>query len=211
MSITSILADVQKELKAPKNQYNSFGKYKYRSCEDILEAAKPLCIAHGAVLTLGDTIEMVGERVYVKATAMLMSIEDNSIIEVSAYAREAEEKKGMDDAQITGSASSYARKYALSGLFCLDDTKDPDATNDGTDNTTKAKNNTKAKNMVDKAKDAGIGEPEYKCCDCGAPFNATVANGKSYTAEQIFRIAINGNTDNKPRCGQCAVKAGTKK
>ena len=119
------LLQIQSELKAPKGQYNSFGKYKYRSCEDILEAVKPLCVKYGVILTLSDEIVQVGERYYIKATARLRK-EGGSDILVTAYAREALDKKGMDDSQITGTASSYARKYALNGLFCIDDTKDAD-------------------------------------------------------------------------------------
>lgn len=115
------LADIQGKLKVPKNQTNSFGGYKYRSCEDILEAVKPLLGDN--VLTISDELVQVGERYYVKAIAKFNSTE------VTAYAREEEIKKGMDGAQITGSASSYARKYALNGLFLIDDTKDSDATN----------------------------------------------------------------------------------
>ncbi len=136
----SILSKIQKELKAPKGQQNSFGNYRYRSCEDILEAVKPLL--NGAVLTLDDEIVLIGDRYYVKATATLSEpykaekrdetlrivTEEIKIHKtlVSAYAREALEKKGMDASQITGAASSYARKYALNGLFCIDDTKDAD-------------------------------------------------------------------------------------
>lgn len=123
------LAKIQAELRAPKNQENKFGGYRYRSCEDILEAVKPLMVKHRAVLTISDTIEEVGGRVYVKATARFHAI-DGCCAEVSAYAREPESRKGMDESQITGAASSYARKYCLNGLFCIDDTKDADATND---------------------------------------------------------------------------------
>lgn len=121
------LVDIQAELKAPKGQYNSFGGYKYRSCEDILEAVKPLLRTFGLYITISDSIEEVGGKVYVKATATI-SDGDNQI-STTAYAREAETKKGMDDSQVTGTASSYARKYALNGLFAIDDTKDADATN----------------------------------------------------------------------------------
>ena len=120
---------IQKELKAPKGQFNSFGKYSYRSCEDILEALKPLLSQNGCVLTISDEIVQVGERFYVKATAILTDCEGGASAAVSAWAREEETKKGMDGSQITGSASSYARKYALNGLFCIDDTKDADASN----------------------------------------------------------------------------------
>jgi hypothetical protein len=123
--LTSKLASIQQTLKAPKGQMNTFGKYKYRSCEDILEAVKPLL--GYLVLTISDDIVEVGGRVYVKATASLSSGSGN--VSTTAFARESETKKGMDDSQITGSASSYARKYALNGLFCIDDTKDADATN----------------------------------------------------------------------------------
>ena len=118
------LSAVQMELKAPKGQYNSFGKYSYRSCEDILEAVKPLLSKNGLTLLLTDEPVAVGSRVYIKATARLMG--DNDVIEVTAYAREPEDKKGMDTSQVTGTASSYARKYALNGLFLIDDTKDAD-------------------------------------------------------------------------------------
>lgn len=121
------LIRIQNELKAPKGQYNSFGKYSYRSCEDILEAVKPLLSSYDCILTLSDEITLVGERYYVKATAILLNGAGDKV-EVTAYAREEEDKKGMDGSQITGAASSYARKYALNGLFCIDDTKDSDTT-----------------------------------------------------------------------------------
>lgn len=115
------------ELKAPKGQYNGFGKYYYRNCEDILEAVKPLCQKYSAVLMISDEIVVIGDRYYVKATASLTNLDDDGdFIGASAYAREAESKSGMDASQITGSASSYARKYALNGLFCIDDVKDAD-------------------------------------------------------------------------------------
>jgi hypothetical protein len=121
------LAKIQRELKAPKGQFNNFGKYKYRSCEDILEAVKPLL--GEAVLTISDEIIMIGDRYYVKARANLWIGSIASGITVTAYAREEADKKGMDGAQITGAASSYARKYALNGLFLIDDTRDADSTN----------------------------------------------------------------------------------
>lgn len=118
------LVAIQTDLKAPKGQKNTFGGYKYRSCEDILEAVKPLLAREGLVLNISDEVLEIGGRVYVKAKA---TITDGQNFQTStAYAREAETKKGMDPAQVTGTSSSYARKYALNGLFCIDDTKDPD-------------------------------------------------------------------------------------
>lgn len=116
-----------RELKAPKGQYNSFGKYSYRSCEDILEAVKPLLEEHGVMLHLSDDVTLVGERHYIVASAWLEDVETGQSTEkVTAFAREDETKKGMDGSQITGTASSYARKYALNALFLIDDTKDAD-------------------------------------------------------------------------------------
>ena len=123
MSIYQKLAKVQKELKAPKNQYNSFGKYHYRSCEDILEGLKH--VLGDLVVTLNDDIVMVGDRIYVKATVTVTDGKES--ISTCAFARESLTKKGMDDSQITGTASSYSRKYALDGMFLIDDTKDADS------------------------------------------------------------------------------------
>lgn len=131
MNIYEKLLNIQNELKAPKGQYNSFGKYKYRSCEDILEAVKPLCYKYKATLILSDTIRCIGDRYYIEAKARLIDAEqgiekEDTAVSNTALARESLEKKGMDDSQITGTASSYARKYALNGLFNIDDTKDAD-------------------------------------------------------------------------------------
>ena len=144
MNIYEKLLAIQQELKAPKGQYNSFGKYKYRSCEDILEAVKPICAKYKALLTVSDELVYMGDRYYIKATATLTNTEDSGVkiynheydeitkhpiletVTNTAFAREEETKKGMDGSQITGTASSYARKYALNGLFCIDDTKDAD-------------------------------------------------------------------------------------
>lgn len=119
-----ILQEIQQKLKAPKGQFNSFGGYHYRSCEDIVEALKPILAEYGAAIILSDEIVAVGERVYVKATATLKT--KDTEYSTTAYAREPAAKKGMDESQITGAASSYARKYALNGLFGIDDTKDAD-------------------------------------------------------------------------------------
>lgn len=126
LTINDKLSAIQTKIKAPKNLYNSFGKYNYRNAESILEAVKPYLESLNLFLVINDSIVMVGERYYVRATATLADCETGESIEVSAYARETEEKKGMDGSQVTGATSSYARKYALNGLFLLDDTKDAD-------------------------------------------------------------------------------------
>lgn len=118
------VGDIQHKLKAPKGQYNSFGKYNYRSCEDILEGVKPLLKEHDLALLIDDEIVQIGERYYVKATAKIT--DGREIVSATAYAREPDTKKGMDESQITGATSSYARKYALNALLCIDDTKDAD-------------------------------------------------------------------------------------
>ena len=139
------LMRIQAKLKAPKGQRNTFGNYNYRSCEDILEAVKPLLAEEGCALTLSDEIELIGDRYYIKATATLKS--DKEEIQVSAYAREEQAKKGMDSAQVTGATSSYARKYALNGLFCIDDNKDPD-TDEYTKQKKKAQESAKAEEKI---------------------------------------------------------------
>lgn len=133
---------VQVELKAPKNQYNNFGKYKYRSCEDILEGLRPLKEKYNFLVLLSDSHEYSEGRHYIKARVQFVDCDTGEKIEAEGLAREEEVKKGMDSSQITGSASSYARKYALNGLFAIDDTKDSDATNNGTQPTTQAKKST---------------------------------------------------------------------
>lgn len=129
--ILSKLATIQAELKAPKSQFNKFGGYSYRKAEDILEAVKPHLQKEGCILTCDDTLLLVGSRYYIKSTATLTCIEDGSAISTSGYAREEEEKKGMDGSQVTGASSSYARKYALNGLFAIDDNQDSDTSNQG--------------------------------------------------------------------------------
>lgn len=195
--INDVLQIIQTGLKAPKGQFNNFGKYAYRSCEDILEALKPLLAENKATLTLSDDVVAVADRIYIKATATLAVGEETR--STLGWAREEEAKKGMDASQVTGAASSYARKYALNGLFAIDDTKDSDVTNDGKGSGNK--NGTKPE------------EPkEYKCCDCGKTYTAfTSKEGKVYSAAQIYHIRESKNTDNKPRCQECATKAGTEK
>ena len=183
----------QAELKAPKNQYNSFGKYNYRSCEDILEAAKPINKKHGLVLLLTDKPVCIGQRYYIEATARLYDIESEQFIEATASAREADTKKGMDDSQVTGTASSYARKYALNGLYNIDDTKDADTDAYKKQTTT----NTTA-------------VPEYKCGDCGKPFEAfrDPTSGKTFTPAEVFQMAKKRNADGVARCADCRKKKG---
>lgn len=125
-NVNAILSAIQFELKAPKGQYNSFGKYNYRSCEDILEAVKPLLKKHGGLLTISDEMFTAGDRVYVKATATFTDNDGSVTISSTAFAREPNDQKGQSESQITGTASSYARKYALNGLFLIDDAKDAD-------------------------------------------------------------------------------------
>jgi hypothetical protein len=171
MKIIKQLTEVQIKLKAPKNQYNQFGKYNYRSCEDILEAVKPLLQTNGLNLVLSDSIETVGGRVYVKATAIVRNEEGESI-ENCAFARESETKKGMDDSQITGTASSYARKYALNGMFLIDDTKDAD-TNQYHEQT---------------QSDKQSGTQSLTCPECGNPITKGVKyKGQAFTPEQLYK------------------------
>lgn len=189
MNIYEKLLEIQNELKAPKSQYNDYGKYNYRNCEDILEAVKPLCKKNKVVLIITDDIENLSERYYVKATARLVDTEKtDSEVKVTAYAREADIKKGMDSSQITGSTSSYARKYALNGLFNIDDTKDSDTTNNE-----KSNDNT-----------------DYICCDCKKAFKAIERGGKTYTAEDVYNMAKKKSPDGKARCKTCRAKFESK-
>ena len=158
------LLAVQSTLEAPKGQVNTFGGYKYRSCEDILTALKPLLTEHEMVLTISDDLIEIEGRYYIKATACVS--DGAACVQTTAFAREAETKKGMDVAQITGSASSYARKYALNGLFCIDDTKDAD-TQDNTEAVTAKANpdyitTAQRKELADVAKDSGWSSADVK-------------------------------------------------
>ena len=149
MKIHEKLLDIQTTLKAPKGQFNSFGKYQYRNCEDILESLKPLLKKNKAVLLVNDDVVSVSNRIYIKATVTLQDVESEEKIETSAFAREEDVKKGMDGSQITGSSSSYARKYALNAMFAIDDTKDSDATNQG-ENKENTKTTTQSKTTGNK-------------------------------------------------------------
>lgn len=154
MSIYAKLIKVQNELKAPKNQYNSFGKYSYRNCEDICESVKPLLLANGLAMFISDNIELIGDRYYIKAIVTVVDTETGETLTNSALAREEENKKGMDSSQVTGSTSSYARKYALNGMFLIDDTKDSDFTN------THGKENNEEK--LSRIKGTGLSESQIK-------------------------------------------------
>lgn len=167
--LNSVLSKIQKDLNAPKSQHNSFGNYDYRSCEDILKAVKPLLAKYEATLVLSDEIVLIGDRYYVKAEATVSDGENH--ISNTAYAREEESKKGMDGAQITGTASSYARKYAMNGLFAIDDTKDTD-----TD-----ENANEGKNRAAKSE-----KPIVKCPNCGEIVLREKIKGKMYEPEQIL-------------------------
>ena len=148
MNIQEKLKMIQCELKAPKSQYNNFGNYNYRSLEDINESVKPLLDKVGATIVLSDDIVFMGERYYVKATATLYDVESNENISVTALARETDTKKGMDSSQVTGATSSYARKYALNGLFAIDDTKDADSDEYKTEDDKKGNTKSTAQNIT---------------------------------------------------------------
>ena len=172
---------IQQELKAPKGQYNNFAKYNYRSCEDILEAVKPLCIKNNATLLLNDAVQEVSGRFYVVATATLVDTESGDSASVTAYAREPQDKKGMDDSQITGMASSYARKYALNGLFCIDDTKDAD--------TDEAKRQEDAPKKREKKQESKAETPVLCEC-CGLPIKAVKCGDRVYPTNEIVENAV---------------------
>lgn len=178
------LIEVQKLLKAPKNQYNSFGEYYYRSCEDILEAVKPLLAERGLLMTITDSVELIGDRYYIKATVKVT--DGTQTYEVSAYARESLERKKTDDSQLTGAASTYARKYALNGMYCIDDAKDADGLPNEPKVETKQFNANKAYyELKAKAEHGGITVNELT-----AYLKQTfkVENSSQMTADQ-FRIA----------------------
>lgn len=165
MNIYEKLSKIQVEMKCNKGQYNKFGNFYYRSCEDIQEAVKPYLKELKCSLMLSDEIVLIGDRYYIKATATLIDAENGEKISNVAYAREELEKKGMDVAQITGATSSYARKYALNGLFCLDDVKDPDSQKNDDDSKNKTSNNGKSaqSNKTTKANEpaqANAAEPQ---------------------------------------------------
>lgn len=179
MNIYPKLEAIQQKLKAPKDKYNGFGKYSYRSCEGILEAAKPVLAELHCTITLEDEMVQLGDRFYLKATAKLIDSETGESCETTAYAREPAAKKGVDDSQITGTASSYARKYALNGLLCIDDTKDADTDEYATSG---------ARSALQQASAAGIPvQEEFRCRNCGAGIQGGKSNsGATYTPKQLY-------------------------
>lgn len=183
---------IQANLKAPKGQYNSFGKYNYRACEDILEAVKPLLVEVKATLIIGDEIVVIGDRYYIKATAELIDTESQEIIKNTGYAREEESKKGMDASQVTGSASSYARKYALNGLFAIDDTKDSDYTNKGAETPSRTQTRSKAPKAQPKTPNDYKIEFAQLLKVKGIPFTQFIDYLKeNYKADKIDGLNIN--------------------
>ena len=183
MNLREKLTSIQTSLKAPKGQFNSFGKYHYRSCEDILEALKSHLATTKTAIIINDEIIAVGNRIYVKATATLLDDESEETISISASARECEDKKGMDASQITGATSSYARKYALNGLFCIDDNKDADSSDD---------------------KKPEQKQEQYKCEKCGKPFEAwTNKNGDVWSTAQVASYSKKQN-NGVALCIDCA-------
>ena len=194
---------IQGRLKAPKSQFNKFGNYSYRSCEDILESVKPLLTEYGLFINISDTVEAVGTRFYIKATATIS--DGKSSVSSVAYAREEESKKGMDGSQITGSASSYARKYALNGLLAIDDTKDSDSTNTGA---TSKKAEPAEQVKPKEYKWAEQAKPtEYKCECCGKPFEEFDWRGRHYTAGQAYEMSKK-KYQGKALCKKCGEQEG---
>lgn len=191
--IHEALMAVQSELKAPKGQMNKFGGYKYRSCEDILEAVKPILKTHGLVLRLSDKPVIVDSWHYIEATATVES-DDGATYTVTAYAREPEFKKGMDDSQITGTASSYARKYALNGLFCIDDTKDADTDEYQKQTTRGASKPTKPVQQ----------EEIPPCACCGKPLRSVQYNNRTVTPLEVKRSTE--KRFGRVLCWDCAQK-----
>lgn len=195
MSVYEKLFQIQQSLKAPKGKYNSFGKYRFRSCEDILEAVKPLLKQQKLIVLLSDEVQMIEQRYYIKANACVVDIETSEKVQCSAFAREDENKKGMDLSQITGTSSSYARKYALNGLFCIDGCDDSDATN------------TQAKNGTNNNQNQQEQNKKYYCDICGKQFiGCYTSTGKKLTAEQEYQVKK--QKFGQALCPECMKKRG---
>jgi hypothetical protein len=184
VSIYEKLLSIQTELKVPKSQYNKFGGYNYRNCEDILETLKPLLKQHNATVLLTDEIENIGDRFYVRVNATFIDIESGEKVTVSALAREDLSKKGMDSSQVTGSTSSYARKYALNGLFCIDDNRDADTLNNSKEYTAPPKAQKQPTKPVQPPKQASN---VIICPVCGKPVQpAKVKDGSGYIPADVI-------------------------
>lgn len=184
MSIYEKLLSIQTELKAPKSQHNDFANYNYRNCEDILESLKPLLKQHNATVLLTDEIENIGDRFYVRANATFIDIESGEKVTVSALAREDLTKPKFDGSQVTGSASSYARKYALNGLFCIDDTKDSDTLNNSKEYTAPPKTQKQPTKPVQPPKQVSNA---IICPVCGKPVQAVRAkDGSGYIPADVI-------------------------
>jgi hypothetical protein len=194
---TNEMVFIQSRLNAPKKQRNTYGNYNYRSCEDILEAVKPLLAETECVLTIHDEIVQVADRIYVKATATLTTSTGKEYT-TTAFAREAETKKGMDESQITGSASSYARKYALNGLFCIDDNKDADALNTNKEYTEKPVKVKRVKDQ-DTLPPVGIAIAEVEGCVSRAELNAVWNKFAAYQSNSEFVIAVQKKASEYPK------------
>ena len=207
MKLYEKVAKVQQALKAPKDLRNNFGNYNYRSCESILEAVKPHLAANGLALFLSDDIVNVEGRYYVRATATVVDTADGESYDVSAWAREEESKKGMDSSQVTGASSSYARKYALNGLFAIDDNKDSDATNTHgkDDQKPKAEKTLKGGSLGDQIETLikTAGDNEYAtCADCGKNFYAfTKRDGSVMSVRDMLALGLRDL--GKPVCKDC--------
>ena len=204
MKLTEKLIAIQAQLKAPKDKTNNFGGYKYRSCESILEAVKPLLQEQSCILTISDEIVESGNRIYVKAKATLSDGEGEYT--TFGFAREPESKKGMDEPQVTGTASSYARKYALNGLFAIDDTKDAD-TDEYARETGKQ---TQARSAAQKKPTPAMQTPRqdltFTCADCGAQIGSETINGHTYSATSIAEQTT--KKFKRCLCWACAQKQG---
>lgn len=212
-SVYSKLAAIQAELKAPKSQYNEFGQYNYRSCEDILEAVKPLAKVQGCVVLLSDEPVVIDGWHYIKAEARLIDEETGEVVSATAYAREPESKKGMDASQITGSTSSYARKYALSGLFALDDTKDADGHDNRGEGPDKRGSGKPPVPTRPKETAKPVAQrptyPTYRCANCGKPFvELTDHDGRVWTPKEQYDAAASVARDGEARCKACREKLG---
>ena len=192
MSVYQKLLQVQTTLKAPKSQYNSYGKFYYRSAEDILEAVKPICEQNNCVIYLSDDVVFLEGRHYIRATATFVDCEGGDKIMVSAQAREDESKKGMDGAQLSGSTSSYARKYALNGLLDVDDCKDSDEL-EGVE-----------------AKNAELQHVSTLCSDCGKEIvDSCARDGSVWSADDICKYST--MRFGRSLCPDCIKKAGKEK